>query len=264
MTTTDDAAVLSALPSGRGNDQNNHKNMSVGSTHGLAFVIMICMVILRYLTVGRGPFSIFTAVAACMVTLVFVYFYPFGRTAQTALPPRLSAVFMVLAGLVSSMVALTPPVWLRIMGIAAAIMVIAAFLVELLRKERRHLIASLSTTLMSGAMGFLASGWGVFPSPRGLGSFWSVHPLFSFCATLLAAVLLIAVMGVSALWVKDENHQLHDRTQRSTDRSAPAQAQPSARTSRRAEPYAWVGLAMIPVMICGLIPLFLAAAQSLL
>ncbi|EJD64982.1 hypothetical protein HMPREF9156_00857 [Scardovia wiggsiae F0424] len=256
--------------------QKPNARKSIGRTHSIASAVMLCMVILRYLTPGRGPFSIYTAAAACFIVIVYAYFYPFGRVSPTVLVPRIAAIWEACAGLCMAIIAADIKTWLTGIGTATAVMVVGAFLVELLRRERRHLIASLSSTLAAGAMGLFAAGWGVFPSPRGLGGIFSAHPAFAWAVTAVVALSVIILMGVSALWVKNEieagsgesirdtaggnangnlrnNNDLHDHDN-GPDNSA---------AYSYADRYTWSGIAMIPVMAAGIFPLLISAAQVL-
>lgn len=211
---------------------------NVGRSHGLAVICMVCMLILAYLTPNRGPFNVFTAVAGVLVALAFAYCYPFSRTAPTPAIPKAAAVWEAVAGLVLTMIVTSAFAWLALMGLVTALMVISAFLAELLREKRLHLISSLGTTLLAGGAGLATAGWGVFPSPRGLGPLFSAHPLFAWVSTIVTVVFLVALMGVAALWVKEES---------------PAVAASSG----------WAGVAMLPVMISGAFPLLLSVAALL-
>ena len=235
---------------------------------------MLCMVILRYLTPGRGPFSIYTAAAACFIVIVYAYFYPFGRVSPTVLVPRIAAIWEACAGLCMAIIAADIKTWLTGIGTATAVMVVGAFLVELLRRERRHLIASLSSTLAAGAMGLFAAGWGVFPSPRGLGGIFSAHPAFAWAVTAVVALSVIILMGVSALWVKNE---IEAGSGESIQPAAGGSANDILRNNNDlhdnglhnsvahsyADRYTWSGIAMIPVMVVGIFPLLISAAQVL-
>ncbi|WP_394955698.1 hypothetical protein [Scardovia wiggsiae] len=254
--------------------QKSNARKSIGLTHSMASAVMLCMVILRYLTPGRGPFSIYTAAAACFVVIVYAYFYPFGRVSPTVLVPRIAAIWEACAGLCMAIIAADIKTWLTGIGTATAVMVVGAFLVELLRRERRHLIVSLSSTLAAGAMGLFAAGWGVFPSPRGLSGIFSAHPAFAWAVTAAVVLSVIILMGVSALWVKNE---IESGGRKGTQDTAGGNSNDILHNSNDlrdngvhnsvahsyADRYTWSGIAMIPVMVAGIFPLLISAAQVL-
>lgn len=122
--------------------------------------------------------------------------------------------------------------WACLFGILMTVLVVVGFGRQMLRRDRSHLIVTLSRCIVSGVCSAAAGGWCFLPLLLLEGE--AVHHGLAWqyaavCALVL--VLVLAVGGIGVLWRGDD------------DLTAP---------------HRWMGLGLMPVMVAG-IPVFLGA-----
>ncbi len=207
-------------------------------------IIVLC--IARIFTPDDQGFSLVTGAIAFAITLVYVYLFPFERTTPTPLASRISTVAMALIGLGATIMVPTVNMWFIAVLTAAGILVVCAFLFELLRKTRQQLIISISSVIYSGAIALCASGWGVFGQLKNAIDMFSNHPVFSGITTGLILLAIIGLITVLSVWPKNFDGSINQNTPLASNESQ------------------WVAAALIPTLIAGVIPAVLSWTIAIL
>lgn len=226
-TTEGDAGRRAPQPSGRRFGMIEHGEFAVVVTQLVSYALVFGIVTsLGVLTPGGIVGSGLLAASMCMLMIVG---WPFAESGRQSLFARfLSAAVFVAAVIFATQGDFytdeTFIRWARFLILALLAIVVVSFLRQMLRKDRSHLITSMSAGIMAACAALGASCWAFAPAfmtsmmsdkaDSALG--WGI-----FVVIVAAAVLLLVA---STSWWKE----LDD----------PA-------------PYAWMGMGMLPVMLLG-------------
>lgn len=177
---------------------------------------------------------------AFVCVLIVAVVYPFRLRTPSQLAARVAAIAMGAGGLLAGFLGPVGGRWMVWMVALASLLVIGAFLYELLRASRTRMIFSLSTTMSAGLIALCGMGWCMLPQLHLWGEARRRNPVGAWCvlAGMFLALALLAL--ASYLWSRGSG-SVADFVRVDVDPSIVA---PSLRNL-------WLCWGLIPVLLYG-------------
>lgn len=206
------------------------------------FVAYLCMAVLWFApATSTEPFAVspWPACEVFVFVAIVAALYPFRLRTPSQLAARVAAVVMALGGLVASFREPLGNRWMVWLVTLASLLVVGAFLYELLRASRTRMIFSLSTTMSAGLIALCGMGWCMLPQLHLWGEARRRNPAGAWCV-LAGMVIAFALLGLASyLWSRGSS--VADFVRVDVD---PAVVAPSLRNL-------WLCWGLIPVLLYG-------------
>lgn len=185
-----------------------------------------------------GP-SWILAVGACVFIAIFIAAYPFAVRTPSSAIARIMPALAGACGIAFSLVCDSDAAWMPWFVSMAAVLVLVAFLYELLRADRAHMIFSMSTTLFSGLLALCALGWSVAPAVHRLGAVMAANPAVGWATAVVMALVPVLLGVASVLWAVRMSPADYARIPTDGGRAADATR------------HVWIAWGLMPVMLYG-------------
>ncbi|MCH4160095.1 MAG: hypothetical protein LKF41_02770 [Bifidobacterium sp.] len=230
-----------------GKDVQESADRVSGTAKGVVAVQLAAYVVL---VVSAGLLSLWSSTAVVLIWIVLaavgllgvmLYWWPFDDTATTSLVERaVSGVTGICAFVAAAYTA--PRVadmpegstaktsltsWAIVFGILITVLVVVGFITQMMRRVRSHLITSLSHAVFGGIACVSAAGWSFLPVMIAIAkSAQGLKHIVGIVLVILVVLVILLSMGAAATsWWREDN---------------------------RGDSRTRVGIAMLPVMICGI------------
>lgn len=203
----------------------------------------VCMAVLWLIPTATGePLSpsLWAAIEVMAMIVIVVFAYPFDVRTPSPWAARVAALAMGVDGIAFTVCSSGNSLeWLRWMVVSAGVLIIGAFLYELLRTNRSRMIYSLSTTLTAGFVALCGTGWTAMPILRSWESAYYLHSALEWGVLAFMIVMLILLGVVSVVWIRKTSMADFVRVDVKPEQIKPALSR------------VWIGWGLMPVLIYG-------------